>query len=238
MHSQYTSENIYLSENETTASGPDHSDAPCRHSRGYLPHIENKQIQFVTFRLFDSVPKKVIQQWKLLLGNEKEKVKNESFQEELRLRQLIDQYEDAGYGQCFLNDGKVASIVEHALKHFDKKRYTLLRWCIMPNHVHVLIDLETGCTLSTILRTWKSFTAHEANRLLDRSGPFWMTDYYDRYIRTAEHFMSAVAYIDNNPVKAKLCKTPDGWRWKTSPEYLDRIREYDYQLIRSDNQEN
>ncbi len=221
-----------IPENMSTASEPTSKIEPYRHERGYLPHIEHRQIQFITFRLYDSVPKKVIQQWKLLLENEKEKGSNEVAKEVARLRQLIDQYEDAGYGQCFLTDQRIASVVEDTLKYFDKKSYTLLRWCIMPNHIHVLIDLEVGQTLQNILKSWKSFTAHEANRILGRKGPFWMAEYYDRYVRTAEHFMTTVTYIDYNPVKANLCKTPEEWMWSTKDEYLERIREYDYQLVR------
>lgn len=213
---------------------PEKENTPYRHSRGYIPHIENKQIQFITFRLYDSVPKEVIQQWKILLASEEEKVKNKSAQEEERLRQLISQYEDSGYGQSFLKDHRVAAIVENALLHFDNERYTLLRWCIMPNHVHVLIDLKAGWNLSSILSSWKSFTAHEANRILGRSGPFWMAEYFDRFVRTAEQFMRTVTYIDYNPVKASLCKTPEEWGWQTKPTYLGRVREYDFELNRLD----
>ena len=218
-----TVEPINFSEKENT---------PYRHYRGYLPHIEHKQIQFLTFRLYDSVPKDVIQQWKVLLANEEEKVKNESVQEKERLRKLIDQYEDAGYGQSFLKDRRIAAVVEQSLLHFDNERYTLLRWCIMPNHVHVMMELKEGWTLSTMLRSWKSFTAHQANRILGRSGPFWMAEYYDRYVRTAEQFMRTVTYIDYNPEKACLSETPEEWEWRTKPEYLERIREYDFDLNR------
>ena len=229
---QHTDESVKLSEKESLLSVSEKDNSPYRHSRGFLPHIENKQIQFITFRLYDSVPQKVIQQWKVLLANEKEKVRNKSFEEEERLRHLIDQYEDAGYGNCFLKDSRVASTLESTLKFFDEKRYTLLRWCIMPNHVHVLIDIKTGWSLSAILSSWKSFSAHKANRILGRNGRFWMTEYYDRYIRTAEQFMKIVNYIDYNPIKANLCKTPEEWEWRTKSEYLGRIRDYDYDLNR------
>ena len=234
----YTDESVNQSETTSPPSESEKENNPYRHSRGFLPHIENKQIQFLTFRLYDSVPQKVIQQWKVLLANEEEKVRNKSFEEEERLRHLIDQYEDAGYGNCFLNDSRVASTVECALKYYDEKRYTLLRWCVMPNHVHVLIEIKTGWSLSTILSSWKSFSAHEANRLLGRNGQFWMTEYYDRYIRTAEQLMKTVTYIDYNPVKANLCNTPEEWEWGTKPEYLGRIRDYDQDLIRLDSMNN
>ena len=90
----------------------------------------------------------------------------------------------------------------------------------MPNHVHVLIEVLSGYSLSTILHTWRSYTAHEANKVLQRTGDFWMEEYYDRYIRDINHFNNAVRYIDNNAVNAGLvrsakdyayCSVGDGW---------------------------
>ncbi len=172
------------------------------HCRKYLPHIEGKALQSVTFRLYDSLPKEVIQQWKNLLDNAKET------QETIRLRTRIEQYEDTGYGQCFLKDPRVAQIVQDTLEFGDGAQYNLLRWCIMPNHVHVLIEVLPDNSLSTILQSWKSVSAHKANKVLNRTGAFWMDEYFDRYIRTTEHLHDILEYIDYNPVRAGLSETP------------------------------
>ena len=68
----------------------------------------------------------------------------------------------------------------------------------MPNHVHVLVEILPGHTLAGVLHTWKSYTAHAANRLLGRSGAFWQVEYWDRYLRHAEHYENAVRYIHGN----------------------------------------
>jgi hypothetical protein len=62
----------------------------------------------------------------------------------------------------------------------------------------------------------KSYTANRANALLSRSGPFWAREYFDRYIRNGEHFTNTVAYIHNNPVKAKLCSDPSDWPFSSA----------------------
>jgi putative DNA methylase len=66
------------------------------------------------------------------------------------------------------------------------------------------------------MQAHKSFTAHEANKLLDRKGSFWMAEYYDREIRNEEHFYKALRYIENNPVKAKLCANPSDWHFSSA----------------------
>lgn len=181
------------------------------HSRGYLPHRELQQYQFITFRLYDSLPKSVVDELKELLDHD-EKTSNESIRYS-RLHEMVSEFEDSGYGACFMSDDKVAEIVNNALLHFDNDRYHLIRWCIMPNHVHVLIEVKEGWSLSSIIHSWRSFSANKANKLLDRSGKFWMKEYFDRYIRDDKHLRDVINYIDNNPVKAGLVKSPEKWRW-------------------------
>src|SRR6185437_8054881 len=59
-------------------------------------------------------------------------------------------------------------------------------------------------------------TACRCNRQLGRSGPFWQADYWDRFIRNDAHFEAAIDYIDNNPVKAGLTRTPADWPWESA----------------------
>ena len=135
---------------------------------------------------------------------------------DLERRKRIDAYLDRGYGSCFLQDPRVAAMMQEALLYFDRERYGLHAWCVMPNHVHTLLTPKASWGLGQIAHSWKSFTAHEANKLLNRSGEFWQTEPFDRYIRNEQHFRNAVAYIENNPVKAGLCAQPEDWLWSSA----------------------
>ncbi|MCA0302593.1 MAG: transposase [Proteobacteria bacterium] len=171
------------------------------HARGYLPHFDSPEtVQFVTFGLSDSLPAKLAAPYvpgtKSLLE--------------------MDTHLDAGRGACWLGNKAVANEVQVALRHFDGERYRLLAWCIMPNHVHVVIEPEDQHNLGSIVQSWKSFTAKRANKLLGRSGPFWRKDYFDRYMRGEEHYAKTVAYVEDNPVKAGLCGTATEWPWSSA----------------------
>jgi REP element-mobilizing transposase RayT len=97
----------------------------------------------------------------------------------------------------------------------------------MPNHVHVLISLHKDFSLGSLLHSWKSFTANQANQLLGRSGSFWQREYYDRAIRSERQFEFTVRYIFNNPVKAGLCKEVYQWPWSgCSEEILPKIKQF------------
>jgi len=178
------------------------------HSRDYLPHFEGGEIpQFITFRLKDSLPREVLERWRLELRREGN---------EAALRRRVETYLDAGYGGAFLKDHAVALLVESALLHFDGDRYHLAAWVVMPNHIHLLATPRDGHTLSGIMHSIKSYTASESNKLLRRKGAFWQEEYFDRYIRDAEHYAQTIAYIEANPVKARLCRTPEEWHFSSA----------------------
>ena len=88
----------------------------------------------------------------------------------------------------------------------------------MPNHVHTLIEVFNGISLSEIIHSWKSYSANQINKLLNRIGQVWMMEYFDRYIRDYNHFEKVVNYIHNNPVKAGLVKSPSEYRWSSAFE--------------------
>ena len=181
------------------------------YSRGYLPHWDQPNtIQSVNFRLGDSLPAAVVERWRTELALQP---KNKG---DLRLRCRIEEYLDAGHGACWLRRPEIANLVEGALLHFDRERYRLLAWCVMPNHVHALCEMSEGFPLADVLQAWKSFTSHEANRILDRCGKFWDREFFDRYIRNVEHFEAAIAYIEENPVKAGLAKVKTDWPWSSA----------------------
>jgi len=195
-----------VSASRLLAGGTPALPAPTWHSRGYLPHWEAGAIpQSITFRLHDSLPRTLLETWREELANLPE---TEATRER---RQRIEAALDAGHGECLLRNIEVGTLVEHALLHFDQQRYKLHAWVIMPNHVHVLITPLEGNTLSSILHSWKSFTAKSANQLLGRIGTFWLEEYFDRSIRNEEHYNRVVEYIHNNPVKAGLCVAAEEW---------------------------
>ena len=169
------------------------------HSRGYLPHCDTPGLlQSITFRLADALPADALQRM---------------LQEttETDIGHNIDMLLDAGHGACWLKQAQIADIVENALLHWDGQRYHLLAWCIMPNHVHLLIETREGWPLPQLLQSWKSYTAKAINHHLGRIGTVWMADYFDRYIRDDMHLAAVVEYIHDNPVKAGLVNKEQDW---------------------------
>src|SRR5712691_7664651 len=98
----------------------------------------------------------------------------------------------------------------------DGKRYQLSAWVVMPNHVHFLATPCVGVELSAILHSLKSYTSHEANKILGRTGQFWQVEAFERFILDDDHYTKTIAYIENNPVKAHLCEKPSDWQFSSA----------------------
>ncbi len=194
------------------------AEVPGWRSRGYLPHFDQPGlVQSITFRLHDSLPERLIQQWKQELRIKEDLAdRDDGASGDAELRQRIAKYEDAGHGDCWLRDPAIARLVENALLHFDGERYRLIAWCVMPNHVHAIIEGFESWPLTGVIHSWKSFTASAANKILNRSGEFWFREYHDRFIRDENHFRQAIAYVEENPVKAGLVKTARDWKFSSA----------------------
>jgi len=184
-------------------------------SRGYIPHRDKIHLlQSITFRLADSLPQNI------LLELEEELLKLPREEQDLEKRKKIEHWLDSGIGCCALRHPKMALIMQDTLLKFDSESYFLFAWCIMPNHVHVLI--EPHISLSKIIQSWKSFTGscalkHNAELGLGVPGKsFWMREYWDRFIRNEKHFNNVIEYIHNNPVKANLVTKKEDWKWSSA----------------------
>ena len=170
---------------------------------GNLPHWDiPDKLQFVTFRLADSIPQSRLVEYRYNMNTWLSlHPKPWSYADEQEYNKLKNTYEkwlDAGYGECVMKDPAIRSVIMDSLLHDDGKCYDLLHFCIMPNHVHLLLIPYRGHELTSILRTIKTITAIRINRKLGRTGRLWMKESFDTVIRTEEQCTKVVRYISHN----------------------------------------
>lgn len=171
----------------------------------HLPHFDaDEWTQFITIRLGDSMPQELLDRWRAEAATD------------AAFRRKIEKHLDNGYGASWLKRDDIAEMVQNALKFHDGKKFLLFAWVIMLNHLHFLIRPLPGEHMDSIMHSIKSYTAHEANKLLGRSGTFWQEESFDRYIRDARYFRATVRYIHMNPVKAGLCRSPEEWKYSSA----------------------
>jgi len=176
------------------------------HEGGYLPHRDEPGlVQFVTFRLADAFPEELRVEWGSLLKIEDDRVR----------RIELEAYLDRGRGECHLRQPEVAKLVEDSLPFRHGVQYDLRAWVVMPNHVHLLFQVQ-DVPMWRLVDAWKGYTAKAANKVLGRKGKFWHDGYWDTYMRDGEHERRTRRYIENNPTKARLVASPQHWPWSSA----------------------
>ncbi|MCW9707087.1 transposase [Fodinibius salsisoli] len=197
--------------------------------RRNLPHYQPPQGEFfITFRLANSLPKDAVaklrdEYYKLSEGinsdavSESKKAQQEKYF--AKFDRILDQSKNS---VCWLKEDKIAEIVANKLHSFDNRKYLLICYCIMPNHVHLLFKLyerdksrstDSQYPVTNILKLIKGSTAYQANKLLNKTGSFWQHESYDHLVRGDEERENIIRYILSNPVKAKLVDSWKEWKW-------------------------
>jgi putative transposase len=92
-----------------------------------------------------------------------------------------------------------------------KYPFILEAFCIMNNHIHMLIRPLEKSSLSRIMQWIKSVYAISWNKRHGQSGHVWGERFYSRIISGFNDLVNVINYIDNNPVKAGLVSNPIKW---------------------------
>jgi len=80
----------------------------------------------------------------------------------------------------------------------------LMCWVLMPDHVHLLIQIGDRESISQLINRIKTNTARKVNLTLDRTGRFWGKGFHDRAVRSEENIVDIARYIVMNPIRAGL----------------------------------
>ncbi len=203
--------------------------------RRRLPHYQPEDATFfVTFRLHGSLPAEVMHKLvqekesaEKFLASSTSGTRNRGRFEDHR-QAYFERFEallDSGSsGPHWLRDDHIASIVAEAIHYRDKKQYDLLAFCIMPNHVHMVVTVERRDSslyrtkkhpyaLASILQDLKWYTALQCNRALGRKGAFWQHESYDHVVRNSEELERILRYVTQNPVNAAMVDSWKQWKW-------------------------
>lgn len=174
--------------------------------RRHLPHWQKAgSALFITWRLHGSLPRRTV------AASVKESNLAKRF---LLLDRELDR---AAYGPIWLKDVRLAKAVVDALHHGADHLhlYRLSAYVVMSNHVHILIWPKA--LLYRITKSIKGYTARECNKLLNRTGEkFWQEESFDHSVRNEDQFYRIKRYIERNPVKAGLVKSPEEWPWSSA----------------------
>jgi len=122
--------------------------------------------------------------------------------------------------QTFFSDHDYAlylNLLKDKLAIYDT---LLLAYCLMPNHVHLVLQPNKSAQLQAVPETHKAY-ARFINKRNGWSGHFWQGRYAS-YPMDERYLYHAVRYVELNPVFAGICQSPEEYRWSSARQRLYR----------------
>lgn len=143
----------------------------------------------------------------ILRGINREKIFGDTYEKEKLLKIL----------RCYFVGGQTRTP--------DKHQGRLFAFCILDNHVHLLLK-ESFFGISNLMQRIGTAYAIFYNRRHGRSGPVFESRYTSIPVEGTRYFSNALRYIHNNPVKAKIVQQPKDYIWSSMYFYLNNSTDF------------
>lgn len=114
----------------------------------------------------------------------------------------------------FFDDADFSAYRDLLAEQLPKAEVDLLAYCLMPNHVHLILLPHREESLSRLLRRTHARYARRINLKYGWQGHLWQERFHS-FVMDEEHLLAAVRYVELNPVRAGLCQHPDEWPWSS-----------------------
>lgn len=104
----------------------------------------------------------------------------------------------------------------HLLMHYKRKyRFRLYAWCLMPNHVHLILDIDETIQLSKIMQGINLAYALWFNKKYGKVGHLWQGRFKNKNIQKNQYILDCINYIETNPIRSKMINNPLDYRWSS-----------------------
>jgi putative transposase len=123
--------------------------------------------------------------------------------------------------EVFRSDEDCVRYVTLLRKQCERAGLTVQGYCLMPNHVHLVVTPSTEGSLSSAVGQAHRLYARRLNFGAERTGHVWEGRFYSCPLDEA-HFIRALVYVDRNPVRAGLVRKPWEWRWSSATAHLGK----------------
>ena len=121
----------------------------------------------------------------------------------------------------FLNDEDKERFIAILIKTREKYNFLVYCYCLMDNHVHLIIN-DNGNDISKIMKSINVSYAAYFNRIYQRYGHLFQDRFRSEIINDDAYLLEVSRYIHNNPVKARMVGKPEDYRWSSYNSFLDK----------------
>ena len=110
-------------------------------------------------------------------------------------------------------------------KYGDLLGLTIWIYCLMTNHLHLVVIPKTEQCLSEVMAIVNRKYALRINLREDWSGCLWQSRFYSCPL-DHPHTIASARYIERNPVRAKIVERPEDFRWSSAKAHADKTRDF------------
>lgn len=111
--------------------------------------------------------------------------------------------------------------VQEAVESYARRalslRCALRRYVLMPDHLHLFVQLGAEVTLSRWMKGLKAALGQALTKSAAIAPPIWQEGFFDHLIRHGESYEEKWYYVRENPVRAQLIEHWEDWPWQGEP---------------------
>jgi putative transposase len=91
----------------------------------------------------------------------------------------------------------------------------LYGYCLMPNHFHLIINPQLTSQVSLFMKLVGGKYVRYFNKKYSRTGTLWENRFRSFLIGEEKYFIRCLRYVETNPLRTKLVKNPEDWKWSS-----------------------
>jgi len=130
----------------------------------------------------------------------------------------------------FVDDEDNEKFINTLAKYRREMEYELYAYCLMGNHIHLLVK-EGNEVLSNTMRRIGASYVYWYNWQYDRKGHLFQDRYKSEPVEDDTYFLTVLRYIHQNPLKAGLTKKIDLYQWSSYQEYIKEAKIIDTDFV-------
>ena len=134
--------------------------------------------------------------------------------------------------QIFEDESDAERFLEVLASYKETCRYELLGYCLMGNHVHILLKIGHE-PLQTVMRRIAAKYVYWYNVKYERVGHLFQERFRSEPVEDDAYLMTVLRYIHRNPVKAGLCRKPENYQFSSYKDYMGRAGITDTKFVLS-----
>ena len=121
--------------------------------------------------------------------------------------------------RIFVNESDYLQYLQRVKYYKIKFKFRLYGYCLMPNHVHLLGEIEKPCELSKFMQGInRSYTAY-VNKRYKKIGHLWQGRFKSKVILKDKYLLDCITYIETNPIRANMVDSIKDYRYSS---YIER----------------